>query len=109
MSGPLSDVTVVDLSRVLAGPYATMVLADLGARVIKVEPPGGGDDARRFGPFVGGRSVYYESLNRGKTGVTLDLKDAADRSRFESAAGRRRCTGRELPARRHGTARLRVG
>lgn len=84
MSGPLSDVTVVDLSRVLAGPYATMVLADLGARVIKVEPPRGGDDARRFGPFVGGRSVYYESLNRGKTGVTLDLKDAEDRSRFEA-------------------------
>lgn len=83
MRGPLSDVTVVDLSRVLAGPYATMVLADLGARVIKVEPPGSGDDARRFGPFVDGRSVYYESLNRGKTGVTLDLKDAADRSRFE--------------------------
>ena len=84
MSGPLSDVTVVDLSRVLAGPYATMVLADLGARVIKVEPPGGGDDARRFGPFVGGRSVYYESLNRGKTGLTLDLKDEDDRLRFEA-------------------------
>jgi len=84
MSGPLSDITVVDLSRVLAGPYATMVLADLGARVIKVEPPGGGDDARRFGPFVGGRSVYYESLNRGKTAVTLDLKDEAHRLRFEA-------------------------
>ena len=84
MSGPLSDVTVVDLSRVLAGPYATMVLADLGARVIKVEPPGGGDDARRFGPFVGGRSVYYESLNRGKKGITLDLRDEGDRSRFEA-------------------------
>ena len=84
MTGPLSDITVVDLSRVLAGPYATMVLADLGARVIKVEPPGGGDDARRFGPFVGGRSVYYESLNRGKTAVTLDLKDEAHRLRFEA-------------------------
>ncbi|MCE2529381.1 MAG: CoA transferase [Acidimicrobiia bacterium] len=84
MSGPLSDITVVDLSRVLAGPYATMVLADLGARVIKVEPPGGGDDARRFGPFVGGRSVYYESLNRGKTAVMLDLKDDAHRLRFEA-------------------------
>ncbi len=83
MSGPLSDITVVDLSRVLAGPYATMVLADLGARVIKVEPPGGGDDARGFGPFVDERSVYYESLNRGKTAVTLDLKDAAHRLCFE--------------------------
>ena len=83
MSGPLYDITVVDLSRVLAGPYATMVLADLGARVIKVEPPDGGDDARGFGPFVDGRSVYYESLNRGKTAVMLDLKDAAHRVRFE--------------------------
>ena len=68
MSGPLPDITVVDLSR---------VQADLGARVIKVEPPGAGDDARRFGPFVGGCSVYYESLNRGKTAVILDLMDAA--------------------------------
>ena len=59
MNGPLSDITVVDLSRVLAGPYATMVLADLGARVIKVEPPPEGDDSRRFGPFWEGRSVYY--------------------------------------------------
>ena len=84
MSGPLSDITVVDLSRVLAGPYATMVLADLGARVIKVEPPGSGDDARGFGPFAGGRSVYYESLNRGKTAMMLDLKDAAHRLRFEA-------------------------
>ena len=84
MSGPLSDITVVDLSRVLAGPYATMVLADLGARVIKIEPPDGGDDARGFGPFVSGRSVYYESLNRGKSAVMLDLKDAAHRLRFEA-------------------------
>lgn len=82
MSGPLSDIMVVDLSRVLAGPYATMVLADLGARVIKVEPPGG-DDARGFGPFVGERSVYFESLNRGKTAVVLDLRDADHRQEFE--------------------------
>ena len=82
MRGPLSDITVVDLSRVLAGPYATMVLADLGARVIKVEPPGG-DDARSFGPFAGNRSVYFESLNRGKASVVLDLKDPAHRQDFE--------------------------
>src|SRR5688500_1588379 len=62
-TGPLSGVTVVDLTRVLAGPYCTMVLADLGARVIKVEGPGG-DDAREFGPFIDGRSAYFESINR---------------------------------------------
>ena len=84
MGGPLSDITVVDLTRVLAGPYATMVLADLGARVVKVERPGTGDDARGFGPFVGDRSVYFESLNRGKSSVALDLADPADRVTFEA-------------------------
>ena len=87
MNGPLSDILVVDLTRVLAGPYATMVLADLGARVIKVERPGTGDDARGFGPFYRGRSVYFESLNRGKESVALDLRDGdgagAGRRRFE--------------------------
>ena len=84
VDGPLSDITVVDLTRVLAGPYCTMVLADLGARVIKVEPPGKGDDARHFGPFVGGRSAYFMSLNRGKESIALDLKSAADRKTFEA-------------------------
>ena len=84
MGGPLSDITVVDLTRVLAGPYATMVLADLGARVIKVERPGTGDDARGFGPFLGDRSVYFESLNRGKSSVALDLRSEADRAAFEA-------------------------
>ena len=83
MDGPLSDITVVDLTRVLAGPYATMVLCDLGAEIIKVERPGVGDDARGFGPFVGDRSVYFESLNRGKSAVTLDLSDPGGRARFE--------------------------
>ena len=83
MNGPLSDITVVDLSRVLAGPYATMVLSDLGARVIKVERPGRGDDARGFGPFHGDRSVYFESLNRGKSARGLDLGDPGDREEFE--------------------------
>jgi len=88
--GPLSDIVVVDLTRVLAGPFATMALADLGARVIKVEPPGRGDDARHFGPFTGGdgdgvgdKSVYFESLNRGKQSIALDLKAADDRAVFE--------------------------
>ena len=82
--GPLSDVLVVDLSRALAGPHATMMLADQGARVIKVEAPGRGDDTRGWGPpFVGeeGRreSTYFLSANRNKESITLDLKDAADR------------------------------
>jgi len=83
IAGPLSGVLVIDLTRVLAGPYCTMVLADLGARVIKVEVPGRGDDARAIGPFVGDRSAYFMSLNRGKESIALDLKDADDRNIFE--------------------------
>lgn len=72
--GPLADVLVVDLSRVLAGPYCTMILGDLGATIIKVEHPRGGDDTRRFGPpYVGGESAYYLGLNRNKYGITLDF------------------------------------
>ena len=70
----LEGVRVLDFTRVLAGPYATMVLADLGAEVIKVELPGGGDEARNFGPFIAGASAYYASVNRGKKSVTLDLR-----------------------------------
>ncbi|MEI8000954.1 MAG: CoA transferase [Actinomycetes bacterium] len=81
--GPLAGITVVDLTRVLAGPFATMVLRDLGARVIKVERTDGGDDARAFGPFIGGRSAYFTGLNGGKESIALDLKDDADRSVFE--------------------------
>jgi len=79
---------VVDLTRVLAGPFCTMVLSDLGARVIKVEAPGRGDDARRIGPFVDGRSAYFMSLNRGKESIALDLQDAADRRVFEKLLDR---------------------
>ena len=81
--GILTGITVIDLTRVLAGPYCTMVLADLGARVIKVEAPGRGDDARQIGPFAGGKSAYFMSLNRGKESIALDLKDAGDRAIFE--------------------------
>jgi CoA:oxalate CoA-transferase len=81
-SGPFSGLLVIDLTRVLAGPYCTMMLAELGARVIKVEHPGGGDDARHFGPWVDGRSAYFLSLNRGKESVALNLKDDADRGVF---------------------------
>jgi CoA:oxalate CoA-transferase len=85
--GPLAGLLVVDLTRVLAGPFCTMVLADLGARVIKVEAPGG-DDARRIGPFIDGESAYFTSLNRGKQSIALDLKDAADRTVFEKLLAR---------------------
>ncbi len=76
-AGPtvLFGVRVVDLSRVLSGPYCTMILADLGAEVVKVERPDGGDDARSFGPpFVAGESTYFQSVNRSKQSLTLDLK-----------------------------------
>lgn len=86
-AGPLSGITVLDLTRVLAGPYCTMVLTDLGARVIKVEPPSTGDDARGFGPFVKGKSAYFMSLNRGKESIALDLKAEADRTIFEQLLG----------------------
>lgn len=86
--GPLSGITVVDLTRVLAGPYCTMVLLDLGARVIKVEPPKVGDDARAFGPFLKGKSAYFMSLNRGKESIALDLKNAEDKAIFHDLLAR---------------------
>lgn len=82
--GPLSGITVIDLSRILAGPYCTFLMAELGARVIKVEPPGKGDDAREYGPFVKGKSSYFSSVNRGKESIALDLKATADKRIFEA-------------------------
>jgi len=77
---PLSGVRVVDLSRVLAGPYCTMVLADLGADVVKVERPEGGDETRSWGPpFAGGEAAYYLSVNRGKRSCALDLSQPEGR------------------------------
>jgi crotonobetainyl-CoA:carnitine CoA-transferase CaiB-like acyl-CoA transferase len=75
---PLAGVTIVDFTRVLSGPYCTMLLADMGARVIKVEQPGRGDDTRGWGPpFVKGESAYFLSINRNKESLTLDLKHPA--------------------------------
>ena len=81
--GPLSGVVVIDLSRILAGPYCTLLMAEMGARVIKVEPPKGGDDARAYGPYVNGKSTYFASVNRGKESIALDLKAEGDRAIFE--------------------------
>ncbi|MGM8363883.1 CaiB/BaiF CoA transferase family protein [Virgibacillus sp. W0181] len=75
MTGALSNIKILDLSRVLAGPYCTMILGDLGAEVIKVESPGGSDDTRKWGPpFKNGVSAYYLCANRNKKSITIDLK-----------------------------------
>ncbi len=79
MPAPLEGVRVVDLTENLAGPYCTMILADWGAEVVKVERPGGGDESRRFPPFVRGESAGYLTLHRGKKSVVLDLKDPRGR------------------------------
>ncbi len=90
---PLDGLLVIDLSRVLAGPYASMMLADLGARVIKIERPGTGDDTREWGPpFVGPdgarESTYFLSVNRNKESLVLDFKDDVDRDRLEELVAR---------------------
>ena len=82
-NGPLSGLLVLDLTRVLVGPYCTMILSDLGARVIKVEAPEVGDDSRSFGPFVEDQSAYFMSLNRNKESIALNLKNEKDKKIFE--------------------------
>ncbi len=83
MEGPLKNLLVVDLTRVLVGPYCTMMLSDLGARVIKIEAPEIGDDSRKFGPFIENYSAYFMSLNRGKESIALNLKNDDDKKIFE--------------------------
>ena len=78
----LQGVRVLDISRVLAGPHCTAMLADLGADVIKFEVPEEGDDARHLGPFLDGESVYFGLINRGKRSVEIDFKNPAQRQRF---------------------------
>ena len=79
-TAPLAGITVLDFTRVLSGPYCTMLLADMGARVIKIEQPGKGDDTRAWGPpFIGNESAYFLSVNRNKESLTLDLKAPAAR------------------------------
>ena len=78
MDGPLKNLLVVDLTRVLVGPYCTMMLSDMGARVIKVEAPGIGDDSRKFGPFIKDYAAYFMTLNRGKESFIADIKNSQD-------------------------------
>ena len=81
MRTPLEGITVLDLTRVLSGPYCTMLLADMGARVIKIEQPGKGDDTRGWGPpFLNGESAYFLSVNRNKESVTIDFKHPEGRA-----------------------------
>ena len=88
-AGPLSGITVLDLSRVLSGPYCTMQLADMGARVIKIERPGAGDDTRAWGPpFVHGESAYFLSINRNKESVTLNFKHPEGRTLLDELIAR---------------------
>ncbi|MEF3047634.1 CaiB/BaiF CoA transferase family protein [Pseudotabrizicola sp. L79] len=83
MTAPLEGIVVLDLTHVLAGPFCSHTLADLGARIIKVERPGTGDDTRAFPPFVQGESAYFAALNAGKQSIALDLKSPCDRDVFD--------------------------
>src|ERR1700731_1667512 len=76
-AGPLQGIRVIDLTRVLAGPFATQTLGDLGAEVLKIEAPGGGDETRRFPPFIAGESHYFLGINRNKKSLVIDLQQEA--------------------------------
>ncbi len=80
--GALEGIKILDLTRVLAGPFCTMMLADMGAEVIKIEIPGKGDDTRNFGPYKNGESLYYANVNRNKKGITLNLKKPEGKELF---------------------------
>lgn len=82
VNGALSDLTVLDLTRVVAGPFCSSLLGDIGARIIKIEKPGTGDDSRAYGPYVNGESAYFAMLNRSKYGVTLNLKTVKGKEMF---------------------------
>src|SRR5438046_9806821 len=106
---PLDDLFVVDLSRILSGPVCSMLLADMGAEVIKVEPPPSGDDSRQWGPpFIGGISSYFLSVNRNKKSLGLNLKTDEGRrilwKLIEREIGRASC--RERGERRGGGAEV---
>ena len=85
---PLAGIRVLDLTRVLAGPFCSMILADMGAEVIKLEEPGKGDDTRSWPPFVGGEATYFMSVNRNKKSITLNLKSPAAKKVFVAVKNR---------------------
>ena len=95
-NGPLSGLLVLDLTRVLVGPYCTMILSDLGARVIKVEAPEVGDDSRNFGPFIEDQSAYFMSLNRNKESIALNLKNDKDIDNFQRIRQKRKNIFKEI-------------
>ena len=82
MPGALEGIRVLDLTRVYSGPFCTMLLADMGAEVIKIEVPEKGDDTRGYGPYLNGESLYYANVNRNKKGVTLNLKSPEGKELF---------------------------
>ena len=88
MTGMLSDIKVLDLTTFLSGPFCTMTLSDMGAEIVKIEPPSAGCVTRKTPPFVGGESAYFMSLNRGKKSVTLNLKSQAGKKIFFQLAAR---------------------
>ena len=85
-TGALKGVRILDLTRVLAGPFCTMLLADMGAEVIKIEEPGKGDDTRTYPPFLEGSSAYFCNMNRNKMSITLDLKKPEAKAVFKEMA-----------------------
>ena len=102
---PLDGIRVIDLTRVLAGPFATMLLGDMGAEVIKIEEPGKGDDTRAWPPFAGGEATYFMCVNRSKKSLTLNLKaEAGKASSGSSSRGRTWCSRTSGPARWSGSA-----
>ena len=109
--GALSDVTVLDMSRIMAGPFGTQILADLGATVWKIESPWG-DDTRGWGPpFVGGESAYYLSANRGKKSLIVNLRDPRGQEIIRQSGAEGGHPGRELSGRKSEAVRprLRIG
>lgn len=80
---PLEKLVVLDLTRVLAGPYSAMMMGDFGAEIIKIEQPEVGDDSRAYGPFIGKESAYFMSLNRNKKSMTLNFKEPAAKELFK--------------------------
>ena len=85
MNGPLAGIRVIEIGQAVAGPMAGMILGDMGAEVIKIEKPDGGDDARGWGPpFIDGDSMLFHSMNRNKKSVTLDIKNPDDVAKLKT-------------------------